>query len=960
MADTPQPDKLSVLDFMFVRAPSSIDAETMRTRYITDDDLAASRVAELVFDKVFCGPDLGNEVEQQQDLRNALLAFLARREIVCDNGNGQSRRNDRNARREILDFVDEMNNSGSNGTAALVLGELEQHAYLDVGRAYYLLPDRLDLVDDLPWSKRIAEAAPVLADYLMRTSQAGLKKKLEEIFDSSPIEPLFLSQNERSPTLKQSLRALFDALYILYLFRRWTSVNFDEIIRALRTLHALEAFARGKADTKEELAVLLSATPIVHPIFARLFHYARPFNDIKPIGIGDLKVVKQWLVEYRAGEISGIHNVMKGETSERNHRHLEKTEDVFAFTSEQQEETTKDSQSTDRFEVKREAENVVKTDLSVNANLRAQYQYGPMVLVAVGAGFAYNRNDYQQNKAVQNFSREVINKAVSRVQTRTLQQRSVTKIFETEETNKHALTGGTQHTSGIYRWLDKVYKAQLYNYGKRMMFEFLVPEPASFLVESKLRAFEGTVDVPQPSSKPTFDTLNLGFKPSDIDENKFKELRTKYDLSQFTFPARTRTVALKDQEKNQTLLEASGMQSNRIWWSKDYECRLDAKGYEISNVLMTGSIYWGGSPGANPAWKDRNFFSIFVDGTVIHQYDFSNTAYKAMYIPNDDVTPDSGPYLIGGDAITLTLGFQNVKQYALELFAELTLSAKALSDWQADVYKAVVDVEQKKVDDVNREKQLAYDTRMADYRNRIGELRATVLNDLLQGGSDAANRGMINAELKRQCLALITKEFDADASDDFLTNLETIGGRTVNIELEKWRVNETTNGTTAGFQTVTETVELPAVMIAPAREKGRYVQFLEQAFEWHALSYLVYPYFWATPPKWIEMLDHTSDADPVLTEFLRAGYARVLVAVSPEYDDAVLHFLATREPWEGGPTPVIGDPLFVPLYEEVREAQDDRYNAVPEGEPWTFTLPTSLVYLEGSSTPLPTLPDDKP
>lgn len=51
------------------------------------------------------------------------------------------------------------------------------------------------------------------------------------------------------------------------------------------------------------------------------------------------------------GEISHIHNIRKGELKERTHRRLEKTEETFSFVSEQQEESTKDTQSTDRFEM---------------------------------------------------------------------------------------------------------------------------------------------------------------------------------------------------------------------------------------------------------------------------------------------------------------------------------------------------------------------------------------------------------------------------------------------------------------------------------------------------------------------------------------------------------------------------------------------------------------------------------
>jgi len=94
-------------------------------------------------------------------------------------------------------------------------------------------------------------------------------------------------------------------------------------------------------------------------------------------------------------------------------------------------------------------------------------------------------------------------------------------------------------------------------------------------------------------------------------------------------------------------------------------------------------------------------------------------------------------------------------------------------------------------------------------------------------------------------------------------------------------------------------------------------------------------------------------ADSAMTSFLRAGSARVLVAVTPGYYDAVMYFLSTREPWGGGPSPVIGDPLFIPIHEEIRKQQDDLAGAVPDGDPWTFSVPTSLVYLQDSSSPIP-------
>jgi len=311
------------------------------------------------------------------------------------------------------------------------------------------------------------------------------------------------------------------------------------------------------------------------------------------------------------------------------------------------------------------------------------------------------------------------------------------------------------------------------------------------------------------------------------------------------------------------------------------------------------------------------------------------------------------------DDVTLMLGFWDIAGFSFSFRIDLQRTTELLTEWQAAVRAVVVKAEQAKVDEANRELTQAYNAQLATYRNRLAELRATAVNDLLQGQSEAANRQVILRELKRQCLAMITREFDAIAADDRITDVDAMGSRRMTVDSRQFRLDELPNSASprevdGDFEVVSETIDVRMVNVDAAKAKGRYIQFLEQAFEWQQLSYFLYPYFWATTPRWVELMNRSDQTDPFLSQFLQAGSARVLIAVTPAYDDAVLHYLATGEPWEGGPAPVIGDPLFIPLYEELKRQQDDLVGATAEGKPWTFSLPTSLVYLENSSTPLPT------
>jgi hypothetical protein len=312
------------------------------------------------------------------------------------------------------------------------------------------------------------------------------------------------------------------------------------------------------------------------------------------------------------------------------------------------------------------------------------------------------------------------------------------------------------------------------------------------------------------------------------------------------------------------------------------------------------------------------------------------------------------------DDLTVTFGFWDISAYDVSVQADLELGDAEADKWRIAVLKLVLDAERRKVDEINQQRQQDYQSDLATYRARRDELRATAVNDLLRSRSEASNQQVILRELKRQVIAMISRELTTDPADDRFSFVDPVGTRTVTSEFAQFDVTETPEGAptsiTARFEPLDIDTDLPVPHLDKARRKGRHVQFLEQAFEWPRLSYICYPYFHAVPPRWIQLMNRGDDVDPAFTAFLQAGYARVLLAVTSAYDDAVLHYLCDGEPWDGGRAPVIGDPLFIPLHEELRRQTDDLHGAVAEGDAWEFTLPTSLVYLEGSSTPLPPIP----
>ena len=76
------------------------------------------------------------------------------------------------------------------------------------------------------------------------------------------------------------------------------------------------------------------------------------------------------------------------------------------------------------------------------------------------------------------------------------------------------------------------------------------------------------------------------------------------------------------------------------------------------------------------------------------------------------------------------------------------------------------------------------------------------------------------------------------------------------------------------------------------------VRFLQQAFEWEHLGWVLYPYFWGRRSEWSKTVV-VAHPDSDFSAFLNAGAARVQIPVRPGFESMVKHFMETREVYDG-------------------------------------------------------------
>ncbi|MEU4162657.1 hypothetical protein [Actinoplanes sp. NPDC026670] len=591
-------------------------------------------------------------------------------------------------------------------------------------------------------------------------------------------------------------------------------------------------------------------------------------GDAKVLGIADLNLVEQNLLRYELGEVAHIENVLRGETRSRTFRTSHTTTQTETVETETTQEKEQDLSSTDRFELQTESQSVINENASTQAGLTIHASYGPSVDATSNFNFSSSSSRQQSDTASASFAREISTKAVNRVQTRSLTRRTTTTTDVVEETDVHAFENrnGNNDISGVYRFVDKVYRAQVVNYGKRLMLEFVVPEPAAFL--RHVAGSRPVTGVSQTEPEPPGYCLAGGttFQPlqvTDIRPDSYQMWAAKYGAQDVSSPPPALVLATagkKSPDKMDTLPDSSqgdGQENRKI--SSDVFAVTIPDGYQTQTATV-------------------NIFGETQKGT--HRIVVQVAGEERTYIePGQDPTGfDLSANRASSVDITLnTLAFHNWEAVAV-VFCKL--SAEKLQEWQLKTFNSIM---------------TAYANLKSRFDEAVAEARLQARNDAaITGANPAINRETEQTELKKGCLQLLTGQ-KFDLFDAVTGNQDPFG--------------------------------YPEMDLDEAKAEGAYIQVFEQSFEWNNMTYIFYPYFWGRKQEW-PVVSQLSDDDPLFARFLRAGAARVQVPVRLGFENRILTYLSTGELWAGAGALVNSDSdsadvLHLSIVDELKSQQGD-------------------------------------
>jgi hypothetical protein len=429
-------------------------------------------------------------------------------------------------------------------------------------------------------------------------------------------------------------------------------------------------------------------------------------RGIRPLGIGDLLVVKQDLLRYATGEVAHIENVLKSEFKSRKHSRIRETEEIIVIETETVEESEKDLQSTERFELSTETQKTIESDMSLEAGVSVTASYGVTSLTA-HADFALSQSSSEANKQASTFAKEVTERSVSRIMQRAREERTRRTLERFEEHNEHGFDNktGNDHVIGVYRWVDKYYKARVVNYGRRMMMEFIVPEPAAFylyLQANKRPALEG-VTLQRPE-EPTVSGRRL--RPEDLNKWNYTHYVAKYNVQDVEpYPAEVvrRSSAVAQAVQDSTKNSAVATTDEKLIVPQGYKC------YDVFGEL---------------GYQGKKDTPYFVECFIAGQRWGSVTALDV-----ENIIPISVKGWLTAFHVNVT--------------AICKLKPEARADWQVKTYEAIMN---------------AYERALADYNEQVAaaQIQAGVQ---IEGRNPEFNRRIEREELKKGALRLLTNDY---------------------------------------------------------------------------------------------------------------------------------------------------------------------------------------------------------
>ena len=456
-----------------------------------------------------------------------------------------------------------------------------------------------------------------------------------------------------------------------------------------------------------------------------------------PAGVGQLYVIKQQIIGYRSGEVSHVENILPGETRERHHRRLQQIEESTTEERTVEQEEEKSLQTTTRAELEREVQSTIKRQFDYGATAQVSGDYGKVEFSASGQVQGSTATE-TASKTAQKVASEVVETSRQRVTERIRTERTRRMLDEIEETNLHKFEGTslTEPLNGVYQWIDKVYRNEVWSYGNRTMYEIVVPEPAAgMLAAAAAPAASSTVLVEKP--------VPLQIAVMALNPERVAQYCALYGVTEEieAYPEQALISIAFSQSSDKTA------EDNFYAETKDIDI---PDGYQLVDGWLTVR-----ARGEN----QRPLIGVTV-GTASNRFRAQNIVADTEPRAAVPITFnfDGGVPIV--EKLQAAIAVDDYSSFAVSVTVRAKPSDAHLDKWRRKAFAAI---------------RTAYDARLAEWREYQSQLdfEKPEVTDRLYGRNPTSNKAVIRQELQREAIEIFR---NASLNFDLINSAMSAGG----------------------------------------------------------------------------------------------------------------------------------------------------------------------------------------
>ncbi|WP_239616351.1 type II secretion system protein GspG [Cohnella mopanensis] len=560
-------------------------------------------------------------------------------------------------------------------------------------------------------------------------------------------------------------------------------------------------------------------------------------RDIPPVGKLYLERLEVYPVGEERGELMFTVPLAPSESATISHKEWSTSSQEFQEIVQDYFESYSERGVAEKTDSSMSSENESRHANTLNFGASASYSnFG--VSVTTSLGLTNTEEERKSAKESMQRNREVTEKASARSR----KEHKVTMKLETKKgvEDSSFRTVANPHADkalriDYYRFMRK-WRTDLFRYGLRMTYDITIPTPGARIFARYMQIAELDVEL----RKPFVFTL----QPSDLKESNWQKESASVNATLSAPPEWMIGPKLLPIQRIEYIPEPDAQKT--LYGQIEFDV---PPGYILHKASFEAQVTpWPGAPNG-PKFYVLDDQEVHPNLSKAHP-----TVYKSTV-----------PRLIGQSGhLTIPYLYVGISVATISLTVTFERTHAHFANWQMASWTTI-----------RAAAEARYHERLARFQAERDRLWIEI------SGRDTLSLRRLEREelLRSTMLWLVGPSFPLSTQ-----SVDNCIEKVFNNELHYFK--EGSNQISPTMYGVTDLETLDALSF------GEFVKFIHQAVEWENLLYFLFPYFWGSEKIGREKL-FFEHQDPEHQNFLRAGYARIVLTIRPGFEDDFMRLVET-------------------------------------------------------------------